>query len=138
MSFPECFYRYDDVDWTSHKSKTNENPALEPEYDPSDVAFKNTANAYVKGLVVEANGVWTPEDVGQLAACADADLIVTKDGRVLKNRYGMTTALPQVAVRPFVTKAIKQEHIKNALSCLSGNLSHDNVAKAKEILKKLL
>lgn len=67
-----------------------------------------------------------------------ADIVMTKQGTVLKDRYGLFghPSFRVKALEPVVPETTEQ--IERALEKLSGTLSHDNVAAAKQILKDIL
>jgi hypothetical protein len=94
----------------------------------------------------------------------EADLVITKDGYVVKDRWGALSAdlvrigppepedpMPPTEIREDPTPTgIRVQHIdfgvpsltrravEKALQCLSGDLNYNNVGEAKQILKSLL
>jgi len=82
---------------------------------------------FKKALVVPDNFVASKSI---MPSVYQADIILTESGRMLKSRCTKFPQTPQVPP-PYTEMAA-------VLELLSGDLNHDNVAKAKEILKKAL
>ncbi len=94
-------------------------------------SLKKKQSEFHKALVVAVDDLDSCVSQQQVK---EADIIVTLDGKILKNRYGHRSPPREC---PPLRRHVEIE-IANALKALSGNLSHDNVAKAKAILGELL
>ncbi|MHA2279495.1 MAG: hypothetical protein ACXAC5_01200 [Promethearchaeota archaeon] len=76
----------------------------------------------------------------------EAELVISTDGRVHKDRSGplrnfrllSVDADPAESAPHREYEVLGRHDIEKALSCLSGDLNYDNVGKAKQILKNLL